>query len=86
MFVHGFETDDVSGGPGTNYTLLGWAFGVQDDAGNMTATGPNFVNAGTTEDVTVEWNGLLPDTIYLGGISHVTPEGRVALTVISIEN
>ena len=86
VLVHGFETDNVAGGPGANYSLLGWAFGIVDDKGNMTATGPPFVNAGTSGEVTVEWNGLSPDTIYLGGISHNTPDGRVALTVISVEN
>jgi subtilisin family serine protease len=86
VFVHGFETDDMAGGAGTNYTLLSWAFGIVDDQGNMTATGPPFVNAGTTGDVTVDWNGLAPGTIYLGGISHNTPDGLVSLTVISVEN
>ena len=86
VFVHGFETDNVAGGPGSNYTLLGWAFGLIDDQGNMSATGPAFVNAGTTGEVTVDWNGLAPDTIYLGGISHNTPDGLVSLTVISVEN
>jgi subtilisin family serine protease len=86
VFIHGFETDNVSGGPGSFYTLLGWSFGIVDDQGNMTASGPPFVNAGTTEDVTVDWSGLAPDTIYLGGISHNTPDGLVSLTVISVEN
>jgi hypothetical protein len=52
----------------------------------MTATGPPFVNAGTTSDVTVDWNALPAGTIYLGGISHNTPDGLVSLTVISVEN
>ena len=86
VFVHGFDTDDEVDGAGTNYTLLSWAFGIVDDQGNMTATGPPFVNAGTTGTVTVDWNGLPADTIYLGGISHNTPDGLVSLTVISVEN
>jgi subtilisin family serine protease len=86
VFIHGFETDNDAGGPGSFYTLLGWSFGIVDDQGNMTASGPAFVNAGTTEDVTVDWTGLAPDTIYLGGISHNTPDGLVSLTVISVEN
>jgi subtilisin family serine protease len=86
VLVHGFETDEVAGGPGASYTLLGWAFGLIDDQGNMTATGPGFVNAGTTENVDVSWSGLEPDTIYLGGISHNTPQGLVAITVINIRN
>jgi len=53
----------------------------------MTVTGPAFVNAGTPEEVTVNWNNLTLGTIYLGGISHIniTPDGPVSLTVISIE-
>lgn len=86
VFIHGFETDNVAGGPGANYTLLGWAFGLVDDQGNMTADGPAFVNAGTTENVTVNWSGLASNTIYLGGISHNTPQGLVALTIIQIRN
>lgn len=84
--VHGFQTDQVLGGPGANYTLLAWSFGLVDDQGNMTAAGPGFVNAGTTENVTVNWTGLLSDTIYLGGISHNTPQGLSAITVIRIGN
>jgi subtilisin family serine protease len=86
VLIHGFETDNVAGGQGANYTLLGWAFGLNDDQGNMTAAGPAFVNAGTTENVDVNWSNLEPDTIYLGGISHNTPQGLVAITVISIRN
>jgi subtilisin family serine protease len=86
VYVHGFETDNVIGGQGAIYTLLAWSFGIVDDQGNMTASGPPFVNAGTTQDVTVDWSGLAPDTIYLGGISHNTPDGLVSLTVISVEN
>ena len=84
--VHGFETDEIGGGPGANYTMLAWGFGLNDDPGNMTATGPAFVNAGETADVIVNWSNLMSDTIYLGGISHNTPQGLVGLTVIKITN
>jgi len=52
----------------------------------MTASGPSFVNAGTTENVDVNWTGLESNTIYLGGISHNTPQGLSAITIISIRN
>jgi subtilisin family serine protease len=85
-FVHGFATDPVAGGPGSFYALLGWSFGLNDNQGNMTASGPAVVSPGTTEDVIVNWNGLAPDTVYLGGISHNTPDGLVSLTLINIAN
>jgi subtilisin family serine protease len=84
--VHGFETDETNGGPGSNYTMLAWAFGVTDDQGNMTASGPPFVNAGVTEDVTFNWANLESNTIYFGGISHNSPTGFVGLTLITIGN
>ena len=86
VLIHGFETDQVAGGPGANYQLLAWSFGLVDDQGNMTANGPAFVNAGTSETITVDWTGLLSDTIYLGGVSHNTPQGISAITVIRIGN
>jgi subtilisin family serine protease len=86
VFVHGFETDQISGGPGANYQLLGWAIGIVDDKGNMSASGPAFVSPGTTADISVNWSGLISNTIYLGGISHNTPQGLSGLTVITIGN
>ena len=86
VFIHGFETDNVAGGPGANYTLLAWGFGLNDDRGNMTVTGPTTAVSGTAGDVTVNWTGLAADSIYLGGISHNTPDGLVSLTLINIAN
>jgi len=86
VLVHGFETDQVSGGPGANYQLLGWAIGINDDKGNMNASGPAFVSAGATETVTIDWSNLTSNTIYLGGISHNTPQGISGLTIITIGN
>ncbi|MDZ7645205.1 MAG: S8 family serine peptidase [Woeseiaceae bacterium] len=86
VFVHGFETDDVAGGPGTVYRIAAWQFGLDDDVGNMTVTAPAAVTSGSTEEIRVDWNGLDPDTIHLGGISHSTPGGLSSLTVISIQN
>ena len=86
VLIHGFATDNVAGGPGANYSLLGWGFGIVDDPGNLTAGGPATVAAGTTEDVTVNWANLASDTIYLGGISHNSPDGLVGLTLVTIGN
>jgi hypothetical protein len=52
----------------------------------MGASGPAFVSAGTTGTVTVDWSGLTSNTIYFGGISHITPQGLSALTLITIGN
>ena len=86
ILIHGFETDEVTGGPGSVFTMLSWAFGEQDDQLNMTVSGPPNVNAGSTETVTVDWLNLNSDTIYLGGISHNTPTELAGVTLITIGN
>jgi hypothetical protein len=68
VYIHGFETDQVSGGPGANYSLLGWSIGSIDDKGNMTATGPAFVSAGTSGNVTIDWSELV--SLERAGLKH----------------
>ena len=84
VLVHGFATDEVAGGTGANYSLLGWSMGEVDDRGNLSVGAPNFINAGSTETVAVDWYGLATATIYMGGISHNTPAGLSALTLLTI--
>ncbi|MEL7186843.1 MAG: S8 family serine peptidase [Pseudomonadota bacterium] len=81
VYVHGFETDQ-SNGAGANYTLFSW--GLAADQGNMTATGPSPVSSGQTADVTVNWAGLVSNSIYLGAITHNTAQGIAALTIVLI--
>jgi subtilisin family serine protease len=84
VLVHGFETDQVAGGPGAVYRLVGWALGLDDDVGNMTATGPAFASSGASDSIAIDWNVSQLDTIYLGGISHNTPQGISAVTIVRI--
>ena len=85
-FVHGFETDDVSGGPGTRYDIVAWQFGLDDDPGNMSVDAPTVVSSGDVVDFVVNWNGLDAGTIWLGGISHTTPAGLIGITIVDIIN
>ena len=86
VLVHGFETDQISGGPGSNYQLVGWSIGINDDQGNLAASGPGFATAGSTGTINVNWFNLGAQTIYFGAISHNTPAGLVALTLLTIVN
>ncbi|MEM8815314.1 MAG: S8 family serine peptidase [Pseudomonadota bacterium] len=86
VLIHGFETDEVNGGTGANYQLLGWSFGINDDRGNATVSGPPFATAGTTGTIDVNWSNLGSQTIYFGGISHNTPGGLTGLTLLTIGN
>ena len=84
--IHGFETDEINGGPGSNYQLLGWSVGISDDQGNFAASGPGAAVAGSTGTINVSWFNLGSQTIYLGAISHNTPAGLTALTLMTIIN
>ncbi len=88
IFIHGFDTDNSvgGGGAGANFCLLAWQLGLNDDAGNMTATGPAAVTAGTTGDITIDWANLSTDSIHLGAVSHNSPQGPVDLTIVRIDN
>jgi subtilisin family serine protease len=84
--VHGFETDDVSGGPGAGYTLFAWSFGAVDDAGNLRASYPATVSDGDRAPLAIDWGPLAPATRYLGAVSHVTPAGRYAMTLLRVDS
>jgi subtilisin family serine protease len=84
--VHGFETDQVAGGPGANYSLFVWSFGVDDTVGNATVTGPGSVNPGDRIGLGLSWANLAPGMRYLGGVSHETPRGLYALTILDVSS
>ena len=83
ILVHGFETDQTTGGPGANYRVLGWSFGPGGDQANVTLDAPDAVTDGQKLDLPYEFGPLDPDTIYLGGISHTTPFDTFFLTVVT---
>ena len=78
VLVHGFETDQVAGGPGANYSLFTWSLGLNDAVGNLTVAAPSTVANGDRVDLEVQWSGLEPASRYLGAISHTTPNGLYA--------
>ena len=82
--VHGFETDQAAGGPGANYSLFVWSFGIDDVVGNLAVTGPSSVNAGDHADLGVSWAQLAPGMRYLGAVSHATPHGLYSLTILDV--
>ena len=83
--VHGFRTDEESGGPGANFDLSVWVLGNVDDRGNLNVSAPTAATAGQTADIELLWNGLAPAR-YLGGITHDDDTGGLPLefTVITL--
>jgi hypothetical protein len=85
VIVHGFETDEVAGGPGANYSLFTWAVGANDNVGNLTVTAPVNVANGDRVDFDLAWSGLDAASRYFGAISHTTPAGLYGLTLVNLE-
>jgi len=84
VLVHGFETDQVAGGPGANYSLFTWSLGLNDAVGNATVTAPAAVANGDRVELQLRWSGLEPGSRYLGAISHTTPNGLYDATIVNI--
>lgn len=85
VLVHGFETDEVAGGPGAEYELFAWSFGSDDDRGNFRlATPATPVLAGDRLDFEFDWGPLEPNTRYVGAVAHDTPFNFFYLTIISV--
>ncbi|HEU4618092.1 MAG TPA: S8 family serine peptidase [Gammaproteobacteria bacterium] len=85
VLVHGFETDP-SNGEGANYRLYAWSVGFDDVVGNLSVAAPQSVVDGDRTDLDLEWSGLKAATRYLGVISHNTPSGIYALSVVDIDS
>jgi len=85
LLVHGFETDQVAGGPGANYSLFTWSLGANDAVGNLAVSAPATVANGDRADLDVQWSGLAPASRYLGAISHTTPNGLYDITIVNVE-
>ena len=83
--VHGFETDQVAGGPGAVYELFAWSFGQGDDAGNLRIAPPVSVNEGDRLDLSYDFGPLAAGTRYLGAVTHNTPFGRFYLSLITVD-
>jgi hypothetical protein len=83
VLVHGFETDQLSGGPGANYELFAWSFGPDDDRGNLEIETPDAVASGDRLELPYQWSSLDAGTRYLGAISHDTPFDLFFLTIVT---
>jgi subtilisin family serine protease len=83
--VHGFETDQIVGGPGAVYELFAWSLGPGDDAGNLRIATPATVNEGDRLDFGYDFGPLAPGTRYLGALAHNTPLGRFYLSLITVD-
>lgn len=81
--VHGFQTDETTGGPGANYEILAWSAGSGADQGNLVVDAPDAVESGDRLELGYDWGPLNSDTIYFGAVSHDTPFEVFFLTLVT---
>ena len=84
LLVHGFETDQVAGGPGASYSLFTWSLGVNDAVGNLSVTRRRRSRTATASTCGLSWSGLDQARAIWARISHTTPGGSTSLTVVDI--
>ncbi len=86
LLVHAFETDEIAGGPGANYSLHAWTYSTDDGRENLLYTIPSEVAVGDRFDLDVEWGELDAGVRYFGAIQHYTDTSGPAydVTLISV--
>ena len=79
--VHGFETDQVVGGPGAEFTLFIWTVGPSDTLGNVVMTPPAAAVTGEAANISVSWDTIDHKT-HLGAITHTDGADLSEITII----
>lgn len=69
---------------GTSIDYKAWISFVLGQNSNATISAPSAASVGSTDNVTVEYEGLAPDARHLGIISHQRDGGELGRTIISI--
>jgi len=83
--VHAYEVD-LDGVPGSNFNMLAWTFGNEQENDNLIISGaPSIASTGTAVDLSVSWTGL-ESGVFLGGVIH-SDDGENALdyTLIDVD-
>ncbi|HEY7564638.1 MAG TPA: S8 family serine peptidase, partial [Acidimicrobiia bacterium] len=87
VVVHGFATDESSGGPGSNYTLFNWNVSSAPNGGlptDLMITAPTEAVLGTSATITVSWAGLTGGEKYLGAVLYNDGVGVIDLTIVTV--
>jgi hypothetical protein len=83
--VHGYQTDEIVGGPGANYELGVWTVSDAPGPGGFAVVAaPAAATVGGSGEVTLGWEGLDPGELYLGLVTHGDGEHELALTLVEI--
>ncbi|HUG00030.1 MAG TPA: S8 family serine peptidase [Ilumatobacter sp.] len=79
LYTHGWGVGDASP---VEYTIQTWL--VPGTPGNLEAIDPGDATVGTSGEVIINWPADLPAGEYYGVISHVSPDGLEATTLVAL--
>ncbi len=83
--VHGYETDETTGGPGANFELGVWMLASASGEGSFAVTSaPAAAGVGESDEVTVGWQGLAPAGDYLGLVTHSDGGRELGHTLVEV--
>jgi subtilisin family serine protease len=81
LYVHGWQT----GGADVAFTVRSFDVPTAFNAGALAVSGaPTTVTTGEQTTLIASWDGLDPDTNYLGGLSHFNSTGLIGWTLLEI--
>ncbi len=83
--VHGQDVD-ADGVPGSNFNMLAWTFGDEQEVDNLSVSGaPGSATSGSTTDLSVGWSSL-ENGLFLGGVIHSNSDsGVLDYTLIEVD-
>ncbi|MCK6372085.1 MAG: hypothetical protein L6Q83_12340, partial [Gammaproteobacteria bacterium] len=82
--IHGFETDDVVGGPGARFEMGTWLIAAAGGAGAPTVAVPAGATVGGGAEARLAWAGLEPGLSHLGLVVFSDGERDLGDTLVEI--
>ncbi len=83
--VHGYDTDEVVGGPGANFELAVWMLAESGGAGSFAIeSAPAEAAPLTTGDVVLGWHDLAAGEVYLGLVTHGDGNRTLGYTLVEV--
>jgi subtilisin family serine protease len=83
--VHGYETDETVGGPGANFELGVWQLAEGAGEGSFAVqSAPAAAETGATGTVSLGWQGLQANEIYMGLVTHSSDSQVLGYTLVEV--
>jgi hypothetical protein len=83
--VHGYTTDESVGGAGANFEIAVWALVEGAGQGSFAVqSAPAAAEPGASDEVTLGWQDLPADEVYLGLVTHSNASEVLGYTLVEV--